>query len=77
LSRALLDSLRCSHNRGLLLGWLLGGLLGGVFNDNRRLDRSLVGDVAWINIRRRTSKRRYHADVTNSQQKKHNNKEEV
>ena len=50
LSRDVLGSLCHSHNRGLLLGLLLGGLLGGVFNDNRRLGRSLAGDVARINI---------------------------
>ena len=42
---------------------LLGGLLGGIFNGNRRLGYSLAGNVARINIRCRTSKRRHHSDV--------------
>jgi hypothetical protein len=38
-------------------------LLGGVFNDNRQLGCPLAGDVARINIRCHTSKRRRHANV--------------
>jgi hypothetical protein len=48
----------------------LGGLLGGVFNDNRWLSRFLADDVARINIRRRTDKSRYHADVTTCKKNK-------
>ena len=63
LSRVFLGSLHHGHNRGLLLGLLVGGLLGGVFIDNRRLGCSLAGDVAQINIRCRTNKRRDNADI--------------
>ena len=63
LSLVLLDSLHHGHKRGLLLGLPLGGLLGGIFNGNRRLGCSLAGNVARINIRCRTSKRRHHSDA--------------
>jgi hypothetical protein len=63
LSRVFLDSLCHGRNRRLFLRLLPGGLLGGVFNDNRRIGCSLVGDVARIDIRCRTSKRRHHVDI--------------
>ena len=62
MSRVFHGSLRHGHNRGLLLGLLVGGLLGSVFMDGR-LGCSLAGDVAQINIRCRTNKRRDNADI--------------